>query len=744
MRRLAAGLFVLLATSGLQAEAVGLPGLRKPVEILRDRWGVPHIYAQTVDDLFFAQGYITARDRLFQIDLWRRIGTGKLAEALGPSAIDRDRLARAVRYRGPMEAEWQSYGPDSKRIAVAFTSGINAYIRSLNGKRPAEFQIGDYDPGLWEPEDVLARVAGLLMTHNLTREVARVRDFKLFGLESMAKYLPPDPPVTLQVPNGLDPEDIDDNILRVYNQAIGPVRFAEQGSNNWVVDGTLTTTGKPLLANDPHRPVQLPSLRKTVHLVGPGWNAIGAGEPALPGIALGHNERIAFGFTIVGIDQQDLYVEKLDPSNRNRYWYRGAWKEIETETQAIRVKGSKDPLQVKLRYTMHGPIIHREIGKHRAYALRWVGAEPGGAGYLAGIAIAQAKNWREFEKAAERFKVPSENVIYADTSGNIGWQVVGLAPIRKNWSGLFPVPGDSGEYEWSGFLSPKDLPHSYNPAAHFIATSNQNILSPGYSIPLNYEWAPPFRFERVTEMLTARQRTGEKFSVADFERLQQDVTSIPARRFQAVVRRWLGEAKPQNAQAAQLVADWNGELSTGSAAAAIYEVWISKLPQAVFGEKLGARTEQGALLKALEGDPHPKQLESTLAAAVEQLTKDQGPELSHWQWGRLHKIDFPHPLNVAQFHRGPISRPGDGFTVNATGGPDFSQTSGASYREIMDVSDWDRSVITNVPGESGDPASPHYSDLLDDWSNGKYHPLPYTRAAVEAATVERITLTPQR
>src|ERR1700722_19095110 len=357
MTRAAICFSVLLATSGLRAETVGLPGLRKPVEILRDRWGVPHIYAQTVEDLFFAQGYITARDRLFQIDLWRRIGTGKLAEVLGPSAIDRDRLARAVRYRGPMEAEWASYGPDAKRIATSFTSGINAYIRGLKGKRPAEFQIGGYDPGLWEPEDVVARVAGLLMTHNLTREVARVHDLKLFGLDGLAKYLPPDPPVPLEVPKGLDVADISDDIIRVYNQATGPARFAEQGSNNWVVDGTLTTTGKPILANDPHRPVQIPSLRKTVHLVGPGWNAIGAGEPALPGIALGHNEHIAFGFTIVGIDQQDLYVEKLNPQNPNQYMYRGAWKDVEIERQTLRVKGSKEPLPIALRYTVHGPVI---------------------------------------------------------------------------------------------------------------------------------------------------------------------------------------------------------------------------------------------------------------------------------------------------------------------------------------------------------------------------------------------------
>src|SRR5436305_2860268 len=249
----------LACTGWLSAETVQVPGLEKQVEILRDRWGVPHIYASTVHDLFFTQGYITAKDRLFQIDLWRRIGTGKLAEVLGPSAIDRDRLARQVRWRGSLEQEWSSYGPDTKRIATAFTSGINAYISSLNGRRTTEFQIADYDPGLWTPEDCLARVAGLLMTRNLAKEVARVHDLKLFGLKSITKYLPPDPPVPLQIPKGLDPADISEGILRVYNQTIGPARFAEQGSNNWVVDGTMTTTGKPILANDPHRPVHIPS-----------------------------------------------------------------------------------------------------------------------------------------------------------------------------------------------------------------------------------------------------------------------------------------------------------------------------------------------------------------------------------------------------------------------------------------------------------------------------------------------------
>jgi penicillin amidase len=737
MRAVAFVFSAILVATALQAENISVAGLQKPVEILRDRWGVPHIYAKTADDLFFAQGYITAKDRLFQIDLWRRIGTGKLAEALGPSGVDRDRLARSVRWRGPMDQEWLGYGPDTKRIAIAFTSGINAYIRSLNGKRSLEFQIGDYDPGLWVPEDILARVAGLLMTRNLTREVARVQDVKRFGLDTVAKFLPPDPVVSLKIPQGLDPADIDDSILRVYNEAIGPARFSEQGSNNWVVDGSLSTTGKPILANDPHRPVQLPSLRKTVHLVGPGWNAIGAGEPALPGIALGHNETIAWGFTIVGIDQQDLYVEKLDPANHDRYRYRGAWKDVEIEHQFLNVKGSKERLPIELRYTVHGPIIREDAARNRAYALRWVGSEPGSAGYLAGLAMAQAKNWNEFQAAAGRYKVPSENVIYADTAGNIGWQVTGLTPVRKNWSGLFPVPGDSGEYEWSGFQSPKVLPHSFNPASHFIATANHNILPPGYKIPLGYEWTQPFRFRRIMEMFSSSTST-QKFGVADFERMQQDVVSLPAKRFQAVLRRW-GNDGP----AAGKLLQWNAAITADSAAAAIFEVWTKKLPAAVFGAELGARTDMTMLLETLEADPHPKALAETLDAALKELAKEQGPDMDRWQWGRLHQVDFPHPLKTAKLHRGPVARPGDAFTVNATSGAGFQQTGGASYRQILDVADWDRSVMTNVPGESGDPESPHYSDLLQDWAAGRYHPLPYTRKAVEAATVERIQLVPK-
>jgi len=660
--------------------------------------------------------------------------------------IDRDRLARSVRFRGDWNDEWSSYGKDTREIVTAFTEGINVYIRSLGGTRPLEFRLVGYDPGLWTPEDCLSRVAGLLMTRNLTREVKRAEQVRRFGVARVEKLFSLDPPHAVEIPRGLDLAEITHDIVKVYEQAIGPVAFStEQGSNNWVVDGTMTATGKPLLANDPHRPVQIPSLRKTVHLVAPGWNAIGAGEPALPGIALGHNEHIGFGFTIVGIDQQDLYVEKLNPANANEYQYRGAWKKVETERQPLTVKDA--PIrEVELRYTIHGPIIYEDPAHNRAYALRWVGSEPGTAGYLAGLAVARAGNWAQFLEAMERYKVPSENIVYADTEGNIGWQAAGMAPVRKNWSGVLPVPGDSGVYEWAGFRRAAELPRVFNPPTHFIATANHNILPPGYSTPLGYEWALPFRFHRIEEMLAARK----KFTIEDFERMQQDAVSLPARRLQAIIRKWTMEPGSREAKAVDLLLRWDGNLAANSAAALIFEYWLAQLPRAVFGPEIGPDVDLETMLKTLELQQDPTTMAATLKilgvslhAALDQAESQFGPDMQSWQWGTVHQIHFRHPLGVRAFHRGPLPRPGDGNTVNATSGAAFQQTNGASYREILDLSDWDRSVMTNVPGESGDPESPYYSDLLDDWASGRYHPMPFTRKAVEAATAEHWWLVPK-
>jgi penicillin G amidase len=739
---LLAGFACIANAQSVHTSKIALIGLTKPVEILRDRWGVPHIYAENEQDLFFAQGYITANDRLFQLDLWRRIGTGKLAEVLGPSAIPRDRIARLVSYRGDWNAEWASYSPHARQIAESFTSGINAYIRSLHGKRPPEFALAGYDPGLWVPEDITARMAGLLMTSNLVTEVARAEQIKQLGLDTVARIFPPDPRIALTIPDGLDLNSISANIVKDYDTAVTPIHFpGEQGSNNWVVDGTRTETGKPLLANDPHRAIELPSLRKTVHLVAPGWNAIGAGEPALPGIALGHNEQIAFGFTIVGIDQQDLYVEKLNPDNPALYLYSGTWRPLEVKHENLAVKG-QGTQELELHYTVHGPVLYEDRVKHLAFTLKWVGAEPGSAGYLAGLRLSQAHDWAEFKDAVSYYKVPTENLVYADRDGNIGWIASGLAPIRENWSGLLPVPGDEGRYEWSGFLSIDQHPIKFNPPEHYIVTANNNILPPGYSHPLNYYWAPRARHDRIVEMLARKP----KFSIADFEQMQQDTVSLPARKFVAMVKTWEPRPDSRGSQQKPAFIRWNGDMRMDSKEALVYEAWVTHLEGLVFPAlKPPTRIDPDVFLSELQASPKRDELlERSLEEALADIEKRLGPDSANDAWGNLHKVHFHHPLGHADWNLPPISRPGDAFTVNATGGPGFQQTAGASYREIIDVSDWDRSVTTNTPGESGNPGSRHYSDLAADWAAGRYHPLPYSRAAVEAAAEERIVLEPAK
>lgn len=479
----------------------------------------------------------------------------------------------------------------------------------------------------------------------------------------------------------------------------------------------MTVSGKPLLANDPHRPVLLPSLRKSWHLVAPGWNVMGAGEPALPGIALGHNESIGWGFTIANTDQQDLYVETVNPDDASQYRYHGAWRKFEVVNDSIAVKG-RAPVAVELKYTVHGPVLYEDDGRHLAYALKSVAAEAGGAGYLGALGLMRARNWDEFLKGVATYKTPAENLVYADTSGNIGWVVAGAAPVRKGWSGLLPV---TDEFEWDGYLKIADMPQSYNPARHFIATANQNILPEGYTRQLSFEFALPFRFDRITELLAAR---GE-WDRIDFERMQYDVVSVAAQRFQGVLRGW---TPPENRREllAELLA-WNGQVRADSHAALVYEKWMARLPAVVFGKELGARVTRLALLRELETGAHS-------AALAEALEDALGV------WGDVHTISFRHPLGRKDWGLGPYARSGDADTVHAASGAAMVQTSGASYRQILDLSNWDRSVMTNVPGEVGEPGSPHYADLVEDWLNGRYHPMAYSRKFVEASTAERFVL----
>ena len=740
-----------------------MPGLRAPVRVLRDRWGVAHIYAGNAHDLFFAQGVVAAQDRLFQMEVWKRAGQGRLSEILGPSALQRDVTARALQYRGDLQAEYASYSPDGEPILTSFTDGINTYIASLgtpNGPGlPIEFQLAGFAPDRWHPRDCLNRMAAFSMTGNALRELAAARALTELGPEKASKLFAFDPPVSLGPAAGVDLAGLSPELLASLVGADHRIEFPAQpreGSNNWVIAGALTASGKPLLANDPHRVLALPSLRYMVHLVAPGWNVIGAGEPGLPGVALGHNRNIAWGFTIFGLDQQDLYVEELNPANPLEYRTELGWVAMTVRREVFLVKGLS-PQNVDLKFTRHGPVLWQD--DKRALALRWVGSEPGTAGYLASLAIDRAQNWSEFEAAVARWKVPSENIVFADRAGNIGEHSVGLAPLR-NWTGVLPMPG-TGRYDWQGFLPPAKLPHSFNPAAGFVATANQKMIPAHYPYNVGFEWDPGYRFKRVGALIEGAQHARHKLGIADMEAMQSDVLSLPARGLQAIVR----TSGLRDETTLEGFLRWDGALTRESTQAALYEVWLRAICRSLGRRFLASDGERYqdlspdiviALLasadRVLFGDQplaaRDALLREALRSAYQELSKRLGTDQSGWSWGKLHAMRFRHPLDrlagaATWLDLGPLPRPGDEYTVNATGFDDsWEQVEGASYREILDTGDWDRSRAINAPGQSGQPGSRHYSDLLDLWDAGKDFPLVYTRPAVESATVDRLLLEP--
>jgi penicillin amidase len=733
-----------------------IPGLKAEVTVKRDRWGVAHIYARNQHDLFFAQGFVVAQDRLFQMELWKRSGQGRLAEVLGPTALQRDLNARRLRYRGDMASEFSSYAPDTKQILEAFTSGINAYIdetvKPTARGLPIEFQMAGFAPEHWRPEDCLNRLAAYAMTGNAKSELQHAQVLALVGADKASDLFAFDPAVALDPAPGVDfsglSPEILENVVSSDRRIVFPPATLHE-SNNWTVSGALTASGKPLLANDPHRVIAQPSLRYIVHLEAPGWDIIGAGEPGLPGVAAGHNRQIAWGFTIFGLDQQDLYLETVDSGDAGQF-------RVITET--IGVRGAA-PVEMQLKFSRHGPIVW-EDGK-RALALRWVGSEPGTAGYLGSLALDRARNWREFERAMPRWKVPSENIVYADRAGNIGEHSTGLAPLRKNWTGLLPVPGD-GNYEWAGFIPNGDLPHSFNPAAGFVATANHKMIRDAFPYAVGFEWELPMRYLRIREVLEAAKTSGRKLDVADMEELQSDVISGSARDLQRLLRAAVEQRgytpDPAALSSAHMLIDWDCALRADSPAAALYELWAIELRHLWTVQEVPAAAQKamrdlpiGQVVKeisrhaAVDGTV----LFETLGAARAKLDALQGADPSKWAWGNLHRVFFRHPLDAAPgsgplLDRGPFARSGDGDVVQATGFDDgsFDQTSGASYREILDLADWDRSVGMNVPGQSGQPGSKHYDDLLPLWSSGKYFPLSFSKAAVDAATTDVLRLQP--
>lgn len=775
-----------------------MPGLHQPVEVIRDHYGINHIYAHNEHDLFFSQGYCAAKDRLFQFEIWRRQATGTISELLGRRELNRDIGVRLFKFRGNLIQELNHYHPRGEEIITAFTNGINACIREVlkdKSSLPLEFRLLGIEPGLWTPEVVISRHQAL--SGNINDEIQIMKRVAILGpakVRELGVFEPGDP--VLEIDPEVKAELIPDDVIELYNAFRRPFNFLPEdivpssrnttghismcesrtnyrvqvheieqiaaGSNNWIVSGELSQSGYPLLANDPHRVIVSPSLRYMVHLNAPGWDVIGGGEPVIPGVSIGHNNFGAWGVTAFYNDLEDLYVYKLNPLDQNQYEYQGHWENMVIIKDTIKVKSSDDVI-VEHRYTRHGPVTCVDKDNNTAYAMRCAWREPGCSPYLSGLRIDQAESWDDFRKACSYCYIPGLNMVWAGREGDIGWQVSSISPIRKNWSGLIPVPGD-GRYEWSGYLPVWMLPNISNPSKGYWATANQNLT------PLNYEYknviglnfADPYRADRINEVLGS----GRKHSLSDMMRLQTDYLSVPARTLVPL----LSDLRSDNARAEiarRLLSGWDYFLSDTSIAAAIYVAWEKRIMESILplfipeearnlypsvplrkaiSWIISARVEFG--VNSVEG--RDKFLLNCLQQAVTDLTKKLGPDLKKWIYGQAHYHHtlIKHPLSNAvnekirkRLDSGPLPRGGNGYTVNMTGNTD-NQLNGASFRIVVDTRDWDLSMFTGTPGQSGNPDSPFYNNLFKLWANDRHFPVYFSRGMIEKSAFGKTTLTP--
>jgi len=780
--------------------SVNIEGLDQRVEILKDKWGISHIYAQTEHDLFFAQGYSAARDRLFQFEIWRAQATGTTAALFGPRMVDRDHGTRLFKFRGPMADEMNHYHPRGVDIITAFVHGVNAYIdEALDDpdSLPLPFKLLGIQPQHWTEEVVISRHQGLL--GNIGQELNIGRAVCAIGEDAVRElqyFHPHDPILTLDpmidceslLENDIlhlytsyrssikfEPNDIvastNRNTAQTYAQIASAVKaedinlkehdLDDIGSNNWVVSGDLTQDGWPMMINDPHRAQSVPSLRYWVHLVGPGWNVIGGGEPEIPGVSIGHNEQGAWGLTVFGTDGEDLMVYETNPANPNQYRYQGRWEDMQVIEEVIEVKGS-DSVMVELKYTRHGPVSFEDTDKNLAYAVRPAWMEVGGAPYLASLRMDQATTWEEFRDATNYSHIPGENMIWADRDGNIGWQAVGIAPLRRNFSGLVPVPGD-GRYEWDGYLEIKQKPKAFNPGVGYIETSNSNYTPPDYPNldAIAYTWTDPYRWARGSELLSS----GRKFNMSDMIEFQHDYLSIPARSLVPFFKDLRADDRQVEA-ARQMLMDWDFRLDKGSIEAGIYVAFERQLLDNIETLKVpeeasdflnvGMKTSIDMLL-APDGDfgsdplaGRDEFLLNTLSQAVATLREKLGSNIQDWVYGQAdykHAL-IRHPLGAAvseeirsRLELGPLPRGGNGFTLGATGSGD-NQTSGASFRIFIDTRDWDNTLGMNTPGQVGDPDSPLYDNLFELWAKDKVFPAFYSRDKIETVLFETVDLIP--
>lgn len=772
---------------------LSLDCLDQPVEIVRDKHGIPHIYAQNEPDLWRAQGFVHAQDRLWQMEQNRRTAHGRLSELFGPPALDADRFSRIVGFRRAAEAELATLDEATLATLEQYCQGINGYIRSRPGQLAAEFNLLRRQPEEWTPLDVVAfsKVMAWSLSINWESELIRLQMAGQLDPTLAADLEPDYPGVNPVVAEGAGSQEslrmlhTAGLLLNEYAQVkewIGPQGMG-QGSNAWVVSGEKTTSGRTILCNDPHLAISMPGVWYENHLSCPAVEVSGVTFAGAPGVIIGHNQQIAWGVTNAFPDVQDLYIERPHPDDPHRFEYDGEWEPATVLREEIFLRNRTRPHVEEVVITRHGPLLSGLVGEITAtpLALRWIGHQPGQL-VRAILQMNRAQDWDAFDAALADWSAPSQNFVFADQAGNIAYRLTGAIPIRASGFGLVPAPGWSSAYEWTGTIPDAELPRLWNPPSGTIVTANNKITGDDYPYVLSFEMLPGWRARRIEEMLAQKK----KLSLRDMEQIQMDQTSLYAEALTPLLTSHLSD-DPYVRVAVRMLEDWGYRMDQESPAALVFHYTLLHLLDMTFGQKLGpaargflggstsplflingfklrAETRLLEILQQEEAsvwytDPASKRrrsreelIEEALKLAVQRLRKEVNATPRKWAWGRMHQIKYNHPLGSAPvlgwfFNRGPYPIGGDGTTPNQTSyapelPPGLAQVV-ASYRQIFDVGHWDaaQSVITS--GQSGHPVSRTYTDQIPMWLEGTYHKMPWTRQAVEEAGQHRLQLLPR-
>ncbi len=779
-----------------------LPGLQKEVTVERDRWGVPHIRAASVEDLAEAQGYVMAQDRLWQMDLLRRAARGQLSEILGPVTIPIDKEFRAYGFSRAADREATLLEPDAAKIMDAYARGVNKFIERHKNNLPLEFSLLRYKPAPWRPSDTFAISAYMYrtLTDTWEKELNRAKVIERAGADrakdlfseeaAMDHFVVGDPTVSndgsqrsaadaddedddddmqpdtvlkasLGVSNGAATSDSAPDLTSALAQSVqkfleGTSNDIRQGfgSNNWVVSGAHTATGKPLLANDTHLDLTIPSIWYEIHLTAPGWNVKGFTLPGAPMVIIGHNDRIAWGFTNNGADVQDLYIETFNPASPDEYRVKGAWVKAEIIDETIHIKGRPDE-HLKVTVTRHGPIVHHEGDK--AYALRWTATEPGGLSNSY-TWLGKAQNWKEFRDSMKHVWGPAQNIVYADVEGNIGYIMAARVPLRKKGHGEVPVPGDTDDYEWTGYLHFDQLPQALNPDSGLIATANARVVGPSYKPYLTDRWYDPYRTARIYDLLHDRHDLRPE----DMLKIQTDTYSYPhvflADQLSAAAK----SAKPKDARSQKLIdglKDWTGIADANSPEVSFLQATRRAAIDLLLEPFLGKDTNlyqwrSTTFLQKILTDRSAKWLpavyknydELLVAAADLAVTRlaeqSKSQRVEDWAWKNFNSLDMYHALGRQGLLKQFLSitdkpQSGTAYSIRAAG-----KTFGPAMRFVGNPGNWDESILLIPAGQSGQPGSSHYSDQFSYWYEGKPIFAPFSDAAEAKARKHTLTLKP--